>query len=222
MILLAIDTSTEMASVALSKDADIYGLKQAGVRQHAQHLLPMIQSLMQEHQISWAALQGIVFNAGPGSFTGLRIACSIAKALAYAHDLPIFGITSMEALAYQARTQTSVGVLAAGDARMQELYWAYYPPHTALTAIEIQVSPVHSIQVSDAHPIALAGWGLEHYRQQWSASLQTQFIEHYEMYPKAETLIRIVQSEQRKPTSAEDALPFYVRDQVTHSGETRG
>ncbi|MGV3740373.1 MAG: tRNA (adenosine(37)-N6)-threonylcarbamoyltransferase complex dimerization subunit type 1 TsaB [Gammaproteobacteria bacterium] len=222
MNLLAIDTSTEVAGVALSKGADIYGLEQEGVRQHAQFLLPMTQSLMQEHNITWDALQGIVFNAGPGSFTGLRIACSIAKALAYAHDLPIFGITSMEVLAYQARAKTSVGVLAAGDARMQEVYWAYYPPHAVLTAIEIQVSPVHSIQISDANPIVLAGWGLEHYHQQWPTSLQTQFIDHYEMYPKAETLIRIVQSEQRKPTSAENALPFYVRNQVTHSGETHG
>lgn len=222
MNLLAIDTSTEIASIALSKEGNIHSLEQVGARQHAQHLLPMIQFLMENHDIAWSAIEGIGFNAGPGSFTGLRIACSIAKALAFAHNLPIFGISSMEALAFQARTQTKLGILAAGDARMQEVYWAYYPPDTALDIVAIQVSSVQAIQISDTNAIALAGWGLEHYQSQWTSALQSQFVEQYTMVPKAETLIRIVQSEQRKPMSAEDALPFYVRNQVTHSGETRG
>ena len=223
MTLLAIDTATEIASVALLKDSNIYALEQVGTRQHAQHLLPMIQTLLQEHQVIWSELKGIVMNSGPGSFTGLRISCSIAKALAYAHNLPIFSVTSMEALAFQAREKNpNMGILAAGDARMQEIYWAYYPPGIALHTIEVQVDPVQAVRIADCQPIVLVGWGLKQYQEQWSAILQAQFIEQDLMYPKAETLIRIVQSEQRPSMSAIDALPLYVRNQVVHSGESHG
>lgn len=225
MNLLAIDTSTDVASVALSVGSHLYSLEQIGVRQHAQHLLPMIQTLLQDQALEWSALQGIVFDAGPGSFTGLRIACSIAKALAYAHQLPVFEISSLQAIAFQARahnSQSDLGILACGDARMQELYWAYYPPETAVTEPAIRVDPVSLITILDTHPIVLAGWGLEPYQTQWPADLQTQFIAHYAMHPKAETLIRLVQSGEFSAVSAADAQPLYVRNQVTHTGGTHG
>ena len=223
MNLLAIDTSTEIGSVALSLGTAIHSLEQIGVRQHAEHLLPMIQSLMQEQSLQWSALQGIVFDAGPGSFTGLRIACSIAKALAYAHDLPVFGVSSMQAIAFQARAQQAdCGVLACVDARMQEIYWAYYPPDEVLSQADIRVDPVHAVQILDTHSIVVAGWGLEPYRSQWPVDLQKKFIAHYAMHPKAETLIRLVQSGACSAVIAADALPLYVRNQVTHTGETHG
>lgn len=225
MNLLAIDTSTDIASVAVSVGGTIHSMEQEGVRQHAQNLLPMIQSLMQEQQINWSVLEGIVFDSGPGSFTGLRIACSIAKALAYAHDLPVFGISSMEAIAFQVRLhihQPEAGVLACGDARMQEIYWAYYPPHTPLTCIGIQVSPVQAVEVLASHPLILAGWGLEHYQDQWPISLQKKFVAQYAMVPKAETLLRMVQQGGVSAVTAEEALPLYVRNQVTHNGGAHG
>ena len=223
MNLLAIDTSTEIANVALSLGDSIYSLEQIGVRQHAQHLLPMVQTLMQEQSLHWSALQGIVFDAGPGSFTGLRIGCSIAKAFAYAHDLPVFGVSSMQAIAFQARAQQAdCGVLACGDARMQEIYWAYYPPDGPLAQTDIRVDPVPAVRILDTHPIVLAGWGLEPYRPHWRADLKKKFIAHYAMYPKAETLIRLVQSGECSAVTAADALPLYVRNQVTHTGEAHG
>ena len=225
MNLLAIDTSTDIASVAVSVGTAIHSMKQEGVRQHAQNLLPMIQTLMQEQQINWSVFHGIVFDSGPGSFTGLRIACSIAKALAYAHDLPVFGISSMEAIAFQARLQShqpEAGILACGDARMQEIYWAYYPPNFPLTSTGIQVSPVQAVEVLASHPIILAGWGLEHYQDQWAIPLQEKFVAQYAMVPKAETLLRIVQQGGVTAVTAEDALPLYVRNQVTHSGVAHG
>ena len=221
MNLIAIETSTEVASVALSLGKDVYSLEQVGVRQHAQYLLPMLQTLMQEHQLTWSMLQGMVFGAGPGSFTGLRIACSIAQALAYAHALPIYGISSMDAIAYQASSlmqaqELSVGILAMGDARMQEVYWAYYPPGASFNHSEIRVSPVHEVPIAEMVPCVLAGWGLEAYH----AQLQNKCLSHYAMYPKAETLIRIVQTGVCQATTAAEALPLYVRNHVT--GDVRG
>ena len=221
MNLIAIETSTEVASVALSLGTDVYSLEQVGVRQHAQHLLPMLQTLMQEHQLTWSMLHGIVFGSGPGSFTGLRIACSVAQALAYAHALPIYGISSMHAIAYQARILTQaqepcVGILAMGDARMQEVYWAYYPPGAPFINPEIRVSPVHEVAIAQTDPWVLAGWGLEAYH----AQLQNKCLSQYAMYPKAESLIRIVQTGVCQATTAAEALPLYVRNHVT--GDVRG
>ena len=223
MNLLAIDTATEVASVALSIQGRIETLEKAGTRQHAQYLLPMIQSLMQKNEVSWSSLQGIVFNNGPGSFTGLRIACSVTQALSYPHDLPIFGITSMEGLAFQVQKKhPGMGILAAGDARMQEVYWAYYPPNSRLNEVAIQVGPVQAIEIAESQPMILVGWGLENHQQYWSSEMQKKFVAQYTMYPKAETLIRIVQSQPRTPMSAVEALPLYVRNKIVHSGESNG
>jgi tRNA threonylcarbamoyladenosine biosynthesis protein TsaB len=223
MNLLAIDTSTDLATVALSKDDAIFCLEKHGVRQHAQQLLPMIAELLDAQNMNWSHLAGIVYGKGPGGFTGLRVACSVAKALAYAQNLPIYGVTSLHALATQARAlHPDVGILACGDARMQEVYWAYYPPTVSLMTADIQVSPVQAIAIAETNPIVLVGWGLEAYHEQWSLALQTRFITHYAMYPKAETLIQIVQNGECSAQSAEDASPMYVRNQVAETGERRG
>lgn len=225
MNLLAIETSTDLASVALSVGPSVFSLEQAGVRQHAQHLLPMIQTLMVEHQINWSALHGIVFGVGPGSFTGLRIACSIAKALAYAHDLPLFGVGTMPALAYQAQTSMQAqnleaGILAMGDARMQEVYWSYYPISVPLVDAQVHVSSVQSILVGDTAPLVVAGWGLEAYQQQLPSALQDRLLAYYPMHPRADALIHMVQTGMISANTAEDALPLYIRNNVT--GEIHG
>lgn len=226
MNLLAIETSTDIASVALAMGSEIQCLEQAGTRQHAQHLLPMIQTLLNDTQVSCAALDGIVFGSGPGSFTGLRIACSIAKAFAYAYDLPLYGLSSMAAIAYQARAlidaSTQVSVLAMLDARMQEVYWAYYPPDIAIPDGTIQVSPPQAIQIEDQHAWVLAGWGLDAYQGYWSGYAQGKLIAHYAMYPKADTLIHLTRAGMSIATTAEAALPLYVRNQITHTGGTHG
>lgn len=220
MNLLAIETSTDLASVALSVGNSMYSLEQAGVRQHAQHLLPMIQTLMTEHLVDWSELHGIVFGAGPGSFTGLRIACSIAKGLAYAYDLPLFGVGTMLALANQAQTlmqaqNLEAGMLVMGDARMHEVYWSYYPMGAPLVDAGVQVTSVQSILVDDTVPLVVAGWGLEAYQQQLPFVLQDRLLAYYPMHPRADALIRIVQTGMISANTAEDALPLYIRNNVT-------
>ncbi|PJD93332.1 MAG: tRNA (adenosine(37)-N6)-threonylcarbamoyltransferase complex dimerization subunit type 1 TsaB [Legionella sp.] len=226
MNLLALDTSTEMATVALAVEGTIQSLEQNSVREHAKHLLPMIQTLLQTANTSWAALDGIVFGSGPGSFTGLRIACSIAKALAYTHSLPLFGVSSMDAIAHQTRMMlkshaSSKGILAILDARMQEVYWAYYPPGVKM-ATEIQVGSPHTVTVPENQPFVLAGWGLEAYQTQWSEALCAGITSQYSIAPNAHALIELVQTGEISATSAAKALPLYVRDQVAHIGEKRG
>ena len=95
MKLLAIDTSTEIASVALMIGNELTCEEQGSQKTHAQLLLPMIDKLMVDAGLQLNQLDGIIFGCGPGSFTGLRIACSIAKGLAYAHDLGLIPVSSL-------------------------------------------------------------------------------------------------------------------------------
>jgi tRNA threonylcarbamoyladenosine biosynthesis protein TsaB len=83
----------------------------------------MLQELLAESELTLAQLDGIAFGAGPGSFTGLRIACGVAQGLAFGSGLPVIGISTLEALAQQAGTNS---VITAIDARMGEIYHAAY------------------------------------------------------------------------------------------------
>jgi len=217
MNFLAIDSSTAVATVALMVGTETTTAKQDGIREHAQHLLPMVQTLMDKAGVTWTSLDGIVFGMGPGSFTGIRIACSIAKALAFTHDLPMYGVKSVDAIAYQARVRTNFetpqAILAALDARMQEVYWAYYPPETPI-ASSIQVTPAQAVEVPEA-PVILAGWGLEHHADQWSQGLRDVIVTECVQAPEAAAMLHLVAAGHIPAMSAAEALPFYVRDQVT-------
>ena len=132
--ILAIDTSTDACSVALlTPEVASEGVHQTVViaaREHTQRLLPMIDALLKEHQVSLSQLDAIAFCVGPGSFTGLRIALSTAQGLAYGADLPLIPISTLETLAC---TAVRLGfaspnqiIIPSIDARMNEVYWSTY------------------------------------------------------------------------------------------------
>ena len=221
MNLLAIDTSTDLATVAIAAFGEVYSLEQEGLRQHAQLLLPMIERLLLEAKLSFSQLDGIVFGCGPGSFTGLRIACSVAKGLAYAHDLPLYPVSSLMAIANEvnqgeADNQTDTNVLAMVDARMHQVYWGYFKAGS-LEGQE-QVSAPVDIAISGSSSLILAGVGFEPYVPLLPAELQARILKCSTIFPMARVMIRLVQSGQIKPVSAAEALPVYIRNQVTQGG----
>lgn len=218
MKLLAIDTSTDTATVALAVNGEIYTEEQAGMRQHAQFLLPMIERLLALAGLSCQKLDGIVFGRGPGSFTGLRIACSVAKGLAYAHDLPMYPVSSLAAIAHEVGLGQRILTLI--DARMHQVYWAYFSKDS-FDAPE-QVSVASEIKLPSDSPFILAGVGFEPYALQLPIELQAQIIQQRMIYPRAKAMIRLVEMGHIKAISAEAALPVYVRNQVTQGGESRG
>ncbi|MEO8767662.1 MAG: tRNA (adenosine(37)-N6)-threonylcarbamoyltransferase complex dimerization subunit type 1 TsaB [Nitrosospira sp.] len=124
MKILALDTSTEYCSIALSLDGEILSREVLAGQRHSELILPMLQRMLAETGLTLAQLDGIVFGAGPGSFTGLRIACGVAQGLAFGVDLPVTGICTLEALAQQAAGDGNV--ITAIDARMNEIYHAAY------------------------------------------------------------------------------------------------
>ena len=121
MNLLAIDTVTDACSVALSGTGDtILERFQIESRGHSNLVLAMAEDVILEAGISRHDLNGIAFDSGPGSFTGIRIGLGVAQGLALAFDLPLLGVSSLMALAEGSGVNT---VLPAIDARMGEVYW---------------------------------------------------------------------------------------------------
>lgn len=143
MILLAIDTSA-VASAALIRCHESYrdaavlaSFATEDTRSHAEVLAPGIQTLLAEQGIGGRDIARLVVGVGPGPFTGLRSGIATARALAFAWNLPLDGVMSLDALAWdvvsvggpQARVSEFV---AAIDARRKELYWARYAADGAL------------------------------------------------------------------------------------------
>lgn len=216
MNLLAIDSTTALASVALSKDGQLFCQEQPSAKMHARLLLPMIGQVLAESEVNLNQLDAIVFGCGPGSFTGLRIACSIAKGLAYAQTLDLIPVCSLAAIAWSAREQIGnkqMPILSVLDARMHELYWAYYEPeqYQALPA----VNKAEDIKVRGPNPFILAGYGIEHYKDQLPQPLQEKIIKQLDLVPTASAMVGLALAIGMRPVSAEEAQPMYVRNKVT-------
>jgi len=127
MRILALDASTEMCAVALGGDEGFVERSEVAGQRHSELLLPMIGAVLAEAGIGIGALDGIAFGSGPGSFTGLRIACGVAQGLALGAGLPVIGVPTLAAMAETARLcDGSRRIIAALDARMHEVYVAAY------------------------------------------------------------------------------------------------
>lgn len=117
----AVETSTEWCSVALWRDGEIAAIERRAPNRHSELALPMLERLLKSSRITPGELDAVAFGAGPGSFTGLRIACGIAQGLAFARGIPVLGIPTLEALAEECGASRVVACL---DARMGEVYYS--------------------------------------------------------------------------------------------------
>ena len=123
MKILALDTSTEYCSVALWQDGAVTERCELVGQKHSELLMEMLDALLHEAGVKIAQLDGIAFGMGPGSFTGVRIACGVTQGLALGANLPVAGVCTLEALA---EASGKPRVIAALDARMGEIYHAAY------------------------------------------------------------------------------------------------
>ena len=126
MLIAAFETSGEWCSVALCLDGEVRGREQRAGTRHSELALPMLEALLAEAGRTASQLDAVAFGAGPGSFTGLRIACGLAQGLAFARDLPVLGVSTFEAIAQEAAARR---VVACIDARMHEVYHAAFEKH---------------------------------------------------------------------------------------------
>src|ERR1700704_2416591 len=123
MNLLAIDTSTDFCSVAASRGEALFARHERAGQRHAERILDMVDQVLVEAQLELAQIQGIAYGAGPGSFTGLRIAAGVTQGLALAHGLGVIGIGTLLALAEETAGEQIIACL---DAHRDEVYHAAY------------------------------------------------------------------------------------------------
>ncbi len=124
---LLLDTSNQYCSVALQWRGQLTARHEWSEQKHSQMILPMVRELLAAQQADFTDLDAIVVGIGPGGFTGVRLAVSVAQGLAFAAHKPVLAFSSLAALAvaglsHSAETQ----VIVAMDARMQQVYWAHY------------------------------------------------------------------------------------------------
>lgn len=123
---LVIDTSTNILGVAILNGTELIGQKVTKVNQdHSSRLMPAIVELMEDISIEPHDLQKIIVGEGPGSFTGIRIGVTVAKSLAWALNIPVVGVSSLESLAYQAKLREGL-VCTFFDARRENVFAGIY------------------------------------------------------------------------------------------------
>ncbi|MEI8634281.1 tRNA (adenosine(37)-N6)-threonylcarbamoyltransferase complex dimerization subunit type 1 TsaB [Vibrio sp. PP-XX7] len=220
--ILAIDTSTENCSVALVVNDQWYVRRDVAPRGHAQQILPMVDAVLREAEVTLAELDALAFGQGPGSFTGVRICIGIAQGLALGADLPVIPVSTLEAMA-QASYRVSGGthVATAIDARMNEVYWGRFSRNDdgQWTPVDpaCVISPALLVQQMrpDRHTWSCVGTGWRAYpemKAQLPITMQPGDI----LYPDAEDIayLAIRAYERGEMVAVEDASPVYLRDTV--------
>jgi len=214
--ILALDTSTEFCSAALWIDGAIDERGTLAGQTHSGLLLGMIDGLLAAHRLKVRDLSGIAYGEGPGSFTGLRIACGVVQGLAFGADLPVVGVGTLLAMAAGSDADRVVCCL---DARVHEIYHGAYQRQAG------GWRAVHepSLCVPGAAPeLPGTGWlaagnGFDAYRQALEARYagQLQAIEAAR-HPHARDIaaLAVPQFEQGRTLPAERAAPLYLREKV--------
>jgi len=216
MRLLAIETSTEYCSVALWQDGIVSERCELVGQKHSEVLMEMLDALLQEAGIKVKQVDGIAFGKGPGSFTGVRIACGVTQGLALGADVEVVGVCTMEALAEASGKDK---VIAALDARMSELYLAAYEKRDGEWSVVI--APC-LCKAEDAPAFIGEGWfGIGSGFAVSGVALQACYGDQLigvdeKAVPQASAVARIAAREFAKGNAVDAALalPLYLRDKV--------
>ena len=222
MKLLALETSTEACSCALLCGAECHQKYALAPRRHAELILEMVSELLAAGGFQVRDLDGLAFGRGPGSFTGVRIATAVTQGLGFAGDLPVAGVSSLQALAQGAHRELGKSqVIAALDARMDEIYWgAYRADDGELMAPVVgdQVSAARDIgEVPESGSWFGVGSGWAAYGEEMTTLLGRRLAGHdAARFPQAQDVAVLGADAHRRGEAgpAETALPVYLRDRV--------
>jgi len=229
--LLALDSATQQCSVALWVDGAVLQRVSDEGGRNSDVMLPMVRAVLAEAGIALASLDAVAFGAGPGAFTGLRVACGVAQGLALGADLAVIPIGTLEALAETAcpsgTPADSPRVLAALDARMDECYWAELVRAGADWTVQRGplLSPPDQVPLPPGLGWIGVGDGFGRFATGLAARLQEACAVDTArvLLPEAQGVLRLaVWRWARGGTIApEDAHPVYVRDKVALTSEER-
>ncbi|MGP5120999.1 tRNA (adenosine(37)-N6)-threonylcarbamoyltransferase complex dimerization subunit type 1 TsaB [Psychrobacter alimentarius] len=229
---LAMDTVFDQCSVAVldSNGHVLASHTETGKRQQTQQILPMIDAALSEAQLKLADITALIFNRGPGAFSGIRINTAVVQALSVAHDIPCVGVSSLQAIAQRAYQQYGLSeVYSALDARMQQVYFGHYKIENDSQTSHVVMQPV-SIDASDSNEQLLD------YDSQTALNLpivgngsillnaRSEQICHEEVWPDAVVIgqLGIAQFITSGGTDAANALPKYLRNQAWKTLKEQG
>jgi tRNA threonylcarbamoyladenosine biosynthesis protein TsaB len=222
MNLLALDTSTEFLSLALQVGDKTFTYYQHAGNASSELILPQIQVLLDAAKIKLSDLDGIAFGAGPGAFTGVRIACGVAQGLGFGANIPVVGVNTLLALAEASGEEQ---VIACLDARMGEIYHAAFVrekgewiEHSVTRVCKPEASPM----LDGAWVGAGSGWAV--YGEVLSKIYAENLVKITpEITPKAEAILTLVQpifaAGNAKPAS--ESAPIYIRNRVALTSAER-
>ena len=204
MICLCIDTSNSYLSLALENNGQVSAVHMAAGQKHAELILPQLHSLLAEAKLSLSDLDIIAYAQGPGSFTGLRIGVGVAQGIGFAHNIKLVGIPNLDVLASLAPAHNRV--LCATDARMNEVFFAWYNTKTSERLSDYQVGKPAEIlnEYSDAIGVGNA----------FSLYPNELPVKGNPLMPTAEDYLPLVKRGIYPFVSADEAELLYVRNKV--------
>ncbi|MGB2785521.1 tRNA (adenosine(37)-N6)-threonylcarbamoyltransferase complex dimerization subunit type 1 TsaB [Psychrobacter sp.] len=223
---LAMDTVFDQCSIVI---LDVSGQvlsshTETGKRQQTQQILPMIDAALSEAKLNLADLQALIFNRGPGAFSGIRINTAVVQALSVAHDIPCVGVSSLQAIAQAAYQKYGVTeVYSALDARMQQVYFGQYVLIDNLMQAVNQENGEDTEQLLDYDSrtvlnIPIAGNGAP------LLILHDGQIIQADIHPDATVIGQLGMAQFRATggTEASQALPKYLRNQAWKTLKEQG
>lgn len=221
MLTLALETSTPLGGLAIGDEMGLIAECTLGVRAtHSETVLDEVARVVARAGRRPPDIGRVVVGAGPGSFTGVRIAASLAKGLCYALDIPLYAYSSLRAVAAASGTSP---LCALFDARRGEVYAAAYEDPAAEAVLEPGVAPIEDV-LARLEPTAawsFAGEGAEVHREAIASQGGTVLPAHLGV-PRAAALLWLV--ERRPEGRIEDREswePGYVRASGAERGATR-
>lgn len=225
MNLLALDTATDACSVAIESGDRILTRVEREPKIHSRRLLAMVDECLAESGLRLDALDGLVFGRGPGSFTGLRIACGVIQGLALGSGKPVVPVSSLAGHAVTAWRRHGRSKLAVCvDARMDECYWGTFEldsaGHVTVFGTELLAAP-ESLPAPEGEGWLGVGSGWQAYpglRERLGPSVS----EHdSRLLPEARDLLPIARRDLQAGLAvpAGQALPIYLRERVAWHGK---
>jgi len=215
MRLLALETATRRLSVALWQDGALIERAEEIPNGGSERLLPWVHELLAEAGLALAQIDGIAFGAGPGGFTGLRLACGVAQGLAYGLDVPVVPVSTLEALALASGESL---VWACLDARMNEVYSGAY--RVDGDSVRQLMVPVCMPPTTVPAPTFAGGWGLGDGFAAYGPLLLARKPDlkgvRADVFPTAAAVLRLAipAFAHGAGVPAAQAQPIYVRDKV--------
>lgn len=216
---LAIDTSCHCCSVAIERrDGYIQHQHMLSPRQHEEKIFPMITQILSETSLTIDNIDLLAFCNGPGSFIGLRLSATIIQSFAYAHQIPVVGVSSLAILAQNAEEGSHV--LTAMNAFQQEVYFGHYIIRNQLSIPIVEDHIIHpekiQAHVTPSDTVVRVGDGWTTYQSKIPVHLQQYPIHTNDPYPLAKNILYLAK---HKYTTGEygdafSAIPVYVREQV--------